>query len=419
MTRRRRGLGSAMAVLGFLFGVAPIAHSASRDDWKRRPPGRFHVGPFWLTPKIELRNAGVDTNVYNQLANPVADNSVVIRPGMRAAMAVGRRVRLEGGGYLDLNYFRGQRTERSTDFGGDGRGELDFGPFTFFGGGGGLQARQRASIDLDERVRRQEQSQFGGFDLRMGRGIMLTGRANFGTVRHAPSRQTGAELQRALDRDTRTASGELRYRMTALTTLVGTAQAIEDTFVHQRDLGRITRSFRYMGGFEFGERALLSGSVMAGIRHFPGSTAGSVPEYAGPALRIETTMPVGSMARLSLLADRDVYYAVTALRTQDDRLRNTYVSKRLESGLALSLPFKFLARGTAGFQSADYLIPYVVQGANARRVDHLYTGTASLLRAVGDSFRVGATVAWQRRVSNLVSFSYGGLRYGLQAELVP
>lgn len=412
--------GGAIAVMGGCMGVvAPLATAASRDDWKRHPPGRFHVGPFWLTPKIELRNAGVDTNVYNQLANPVADNSVVIRPGLRAALPVGRRIRLEGGGYVDLNYFRGQQTERSNDFGGDGRGEVDFGPFTFFGGGGGLQARQRASIDLDERVRRQEQFGFGGFDLRVGRGVQLTGRANVGTARHAPSRQTGAELQRALDRNTKSAAGELRYRITALTTLVGTAEAIEDTFVHQRDAGRVTRSFRYMGGFQFGERALVSGTVTAGLRHFPGSSPGSVSEYRGPALRVEATTPVRTFARLSLVADRDVYYAITALRTREDRLRNTYVSKRYEAGLALHLPLKFLARGTAGFQSAEYLIPYLVQGGNVRRVDHLYTGTASLLRGFGDSFRVGGTVAWQRRVSTLATFSYGGLRYGLQAELVP
>lgn len=419
MTRRQRAFGSAMAVVGCILGATPTAQGASRDDWRRRPPGRFHVGPFWLTPKLELRNAGVDTNVYNQLSNPVADNSVVLRPGLRAALPVGRRLRLEGGGYLDLNYFRGQRTERSTDFGGDGRGELDFGPFTFFGGGGGLQARQRAGLDLDERVRRQEEYGFGGLDLRIGRGVTLTGRGNAGSVRHAPSRISGANLQIALDRDTRTAAGELRYRITALTTVVGTADAIEDTFVHQRDLGRLTRSFRYMGGFELGPRALVSGTVMAGMRHFPGSSSGSVPAYRGPALRIQTTTPIRSFARLSLLAERDVYYAVTALRTLDDRLRNTYVSRRYEAGLALSLPVKFLARGSAGFQSAAYLTPYVVPGGSVRRVDHLYTGTASLLRAVGDSFRVGGTVVWQRRVSNLATFSYGGLRYGLQAELVP
>jgi hypothetical protein len=41
------------------------------------------------------------------------------------------------------------------------------------------------------------------------------------------------------------------------------------------------------------------------------------------------------------------------------------------------------------------------------------------LREVGDSFRVGGTATFTRRVSTFVTSSYEGYRYGLTAELRP
>ena len=50
-----------------------------------------------------------------------------------------------GEGWLDWSYFRSLSTERSTDPGGEGRIEVDLGPFTLTGGGGAFQALRRAA----------------------------------------------------------------------------------------------------------------------------------------------------------------------------------------------------------------------------------------------------------------------------------
>ena len=131
--------------------------------------GRFSLGPIRVAPRIELRNAGVDTNVFNSAATPVADTAVVLRTSLDGYLPVRGRIRLWGTGYTDFNYFRRESTERSTDFGGSGHAEMPVGPFVLFGGGGGGQARQRASIDLDERVVRQERSALRG--RRAARGL--------------------------------------------------------------------------------------------------------------------------------------------------------------------------------------------------------------------------------------------------------
>jgi hypothetical protein len=374
------------------------------------------MGPFWLTPKIELRNAGVDTNALNQLGGSVSDTTVALRPGVTVALPVGRRLRLAGTGYLDLNYFARQVAERSTGFGVDGRGEIDVALLTFFGGGGGLQGRERYSIDIGERPLRQRRFVFGGGDLRLGRTTTLTARVDFSEARHAPSLIRGPDVQRALDRDTLTGTAALSYKLTALTTLVGSAEVIEDRFVHQRDTARATRSYRYLGGFALGQRALISGSAMAGFRRF--SSSANVPEYTGLTVRVLTTAPVKG-TRLSFAADRDVHFGLGAVPGASGRLRNSYVSTHYEGTLALDLPLRLMARPNLGLTTARYLGLEVVGGVPLRRGDHVYTAGFSLLRRFGDSVGVGGGVSWVRRVSNVSALSYQSVNYGVQAELVP
>jgi hypothetical protein len=57
--------------------------------------------------------------------------------------------------------------------------------------------------------------------------------------------------------------------------------------------------------------------------------------------------------------------------------------------------------------------------AYLRRVDNQYLLGGSLLRRFGDSVRIGGTLAWVRRVSTLATGSFEGLRYGVQAEVIP
>src|SRR6058998_1365016 len=138
-------MGTPVALATLMLTTGALLAGAAEKQKKH--PGRFRVGPVYLTPKLALKNAGVDTNVFNQRTGEIPDTSIILSPTLLAALPVGRRLRLTGEGHVDFNYFRRQSSERSTDFGGEGRAELDFGRFTFFGGGGGGQSRQRFSLD--------------------------------------------------------------------------------------------------------------------------------------------------------------------------------------------------------------------------------------------------------------------------------
>src|SRR6185436_1855716 len=90
-------------VAAALVASALPAYAAEKEKKKR--PGRFRVGPLYLTPKLQLKNAGVDTNVFNQRTDEIADTSAVLSPATLIAWPIGRRIRLTGETHVDLNYF--------------------------------------------------------------------------------------------------------------------------------------------------------------------------------------------------------------------------------------------------------------------------------------------------------------------------
>ncbi len=434
----RRAGGRPCLLLGWAL-LLPLTPAQAADTTPRARPGRYKFGPLYLTPKIELKNAGVDTNVFNRQSGAIPDTQIVVSPGVQAALPIGRRLRLTGQGFLDLNYFRRQGSERSTDRAGDGRAEFDLGPLTFFGAGGGGQYKQRFSLDIDERLLRQERWVLAGARAKLGRRLSLTGTGTSRVYRFGTSLLRGTEPREALDRNSLSASLEARLALTHLTTLMVSAEGIEDRFLSVglsarpevttggRSTGfgigaadsRRAQSFRYLGGFEFGQRAFINGKVLAGYREFPGTAGQTAPAYRGPALSIGATLPVLRLGRLTVNAERDVNFAVSTRAGREERFRNTYVSSRYSGQFSFELPLDLAGRLTAGYEQLRYVFPDLLATGPLRRVDNLYTLGGSLLRRLGDSVRIGGAVAWVRRVSTLESGSYEGLRYGLQAEVIP
>jgi hypothetical protein len=400
-----------------------VAAPAAAQYNKTEPPkARFRVGPLRFQPKLELRNAGRDTNATLDPTDPLVDTSIVVRGTVEGFVPVGRRVRLFGEGWLDWSYFRSLSTERSTDPGGEGRAEVDLGPFTLQAGGGGLQARQLYSIDVDERILRQERWGSGGAEWRLTRRFLVSGGAEYRTYRFDPSPRTSSGnpfAAASLNRNNLTGTLAARYKLTSMTTAVATGQLVEDEFQLSSPGLSTTRSFRYMGGLEFGERAFVTGRFLAGVRDFPASSSGSLPSYRGPAYQGQLALPLFNRMRLVGDVLRDVYVSSQAVRTAEERGRNTYVLTQLRASLDLDLPLELLGRASVGYTEASYLLPATVSGVPFPRVDHLYSAGGTLLRRFSDALRVGATVTYTRRVSTLPGNSYDRWVYGVSAELVP
>jgi hypothetical protein len=413
-------LGSAFLLSGCL-AVTPAPAQESPP-----PRGRHAFGPFSVTPKLELENAGVDTNVFQTLRDPVRDDTVVLRPQLDGDLVLGDSFRMTGLAFAEINYFRRQGEQRSTDFYGAGEGTLDLGPLRLFAGGGGGQFTQRFSIDVDERLRREEKRGHAGVTWRATPRITLTTRGETEVLTFAPGAfRLGGDVKQAMDRNTLTGSAVLRYVVTPRTSLVVSADALEDRFFSEGpDMPRVRRSYRYLGGVEvreYGSGDLPSGKVLLGVREFPGTLDQGSPPYQGPALAAELDLPLRYVGRVHLEGGRDVLYASSVVDLGTVRYRNAFVYERYLAQDDIALPLGLSLLASAGFEAARYLLPYPYPDvfSLSDRVDHRWTGGLAIARRFSSSFRVGGHVTWARRVSSLPLFSYEGVTYGITAEVVP
>lgn len=399
------------------------ANLASAQFWPeltdRQKKGRFRLGPLAFTPRLELRNAGVDTNVFVSPVDPTRDSSIVLRAATDVYLPVGRRVRLAGTGWLDFNYFASSSDQSSTDPGGQGRVELDAWRLTFVGGGGGFRSRQLYSTDIDERIERSEQWVNGGIRLRLTSQLRLEGGLESHEYRWNPTPEQDPAVKAQLDRDSRVWRGGLRYRLTPLTDFLASAERVEDTFLAAPAGLATTTSYRYLAGFEFREKAFLNGRFLGGIRDIPAREAGSVPPYTGPAFQASIGTRFLQRVRLSVSYDRDVYYSATGGFVDESPLRNTFTYSRLNGSLDVDSPLALVLRFTGGYEDAKYLRPYPVAGGTIDRRDQVCLLGFAILRRLGDSALFGVSAVHTHRDGNYPGGDYSRWQYGVQGYLNP
>ncbi len=279
---------------------------------------------------------------------------------------------------------------------------------------------QRYTPDIDSRIERSEDWVSGGVQYQLTRIFGIDFGAEGRRFRYLPATAADEQIKLLLDRDSVSYQGRFRYAITPLTTLLVTAERIEDTFRFSEPSRATTRSYRYMGGFEFGQKAVLSGLLLVGLRDIPARSAGSVAPYTGPAVRGALLVPF-LQQRLRLGADftRDVYYSGSIGFVDDELVRNTYVYGGWQFTLEFDLPLRFIGRVSAGWQNAEYQVPLILDGVETLREDRVRAFGGSLLRRLGRNARLGVTALHTTRGSNVPGFDYSRWQYGLQGEFTP
>ena len=119
--------------------VAILACAGSRDAQAQQlePPtnpedsARYRFGPIWFTPTIDVRNVGVDTNVFNDYSVPKQDFVASFGPAVDMWTRFGRS-RLNLHTTLQYDYFKMYSDERAFGTVNNGRYEVLLNRFTPF-----------------------------------------------------------------------------------------------------------------------------------------------------------------------------------------------------------------------------------------------------------------------------------------------
>jgi len=281
---------------------------AAQPEADPRKGARTHIGPVYLTPRLDLSNLGVDTNVFNESVHPKRDFTFTVTPSVEAWMVFARRATVKATAKVDLVYFRTYASERSVDPTVAVRPEVYLTRLTVFGEASLLRTRQRPNFEIDARARRTERAARLGVAYRLWPKLWLEMSGRQTQIEFdADAVFQGTYLDEVLNRTERAGAASLRYQWSPLTAFVATAEGQQDRF--PKIPARDTDSVRFMGGALLQPRALISGSAFVGVRHMLARREENFLGFGVVAASAGLSSTLFGVTRLGFLADRDVSYS--------------------------------------------------------------------------------------------------------------
>jgi hypothetical protein len=382
--------------------AAQPATSQAITDVRTESMGR--LGPFYLTPRVLLKEVGVDSNVFNEAGEQKSDFTVTLAPTLDIAVPVARRALFRTALTPELVWYSQYDSERSMNPHVTLRGEIFLSRITVFAEGTRLNTRQRPNHDVDVRLRHTEGTAAGGFSVSVTPQFSVEIMGRLAELQYESGTYPGDEhLQRTLNRESRSLQLTARHRLTPLTTVATRYEAREDRF--ELSPGRDSDSYRIMPGVEFAPQALLKGTAYVGYRKFTPLHAQVLPEFAGLVAELGLSSTVLGSTIIGATYRRDLTYSASAL--EPFFVENTVgVSVRR----ALGQRFDLLLSGDR--HRYQYETTLTVPPDVIARLDSTWVYGASLGVRVGRDGRVGFGATYVQRESTLQSRTYDNLRFG-------
>jgi hypothetical protein len=383
-----------------------VAQTPGADD--PRAQAKIHVGPLYLTPAVQVREVGVDTNVFNTAADPKSDFTLTLGPEANIWIPMGRRALLKTTTGADFVYFQRYASERSINPHGEVRGELYLQRVTLFAENELINTRQRPNFEIDIRARRLENTARVGGQLRLSSKVSVEVAGRQSLVRFdGDAFFSGSYLEKVLNRDSRGVSATFRYRRTPLTTFVVRTERSRERFAFSplRDADTL----RIEPGVEFRPPALIVGSGYLGVRQLM-PVHDELPEFRGIVGSGRLRFRLPGATTVEVAGDRDLSYSYEPLQPY-----------YIVDGYGVSVRRQIVRRFDASVAAQRQLYGYrdlVASGltpASSRpvREDTTQIYSLSFGYSLNRESRVGIGVSKMSRNSNAAQFAiYDGVRFG-------
>jgi len=257
---------------------AQVVSSQPVEDLRKN--ARVHVGPFYFTPTVQLRDVGIDGNVFNGPDDPKSDVMFNLSPRTELWVPIARRALFSATGAADLVWYAKYRSERSVDPQLTGRVDVYLHRLTLFARNAYVNTRQRFNAEVDLRARHLENTTSAGASYRVSPKLSVEVAGRLAITRFdADAVFLGSNLRDTLNHTTTGVNVTARHRVTPLTTVVLDLERSGDRFPY--DSHRNTDTLRILPGVEFKPRALIRGSAHVGFRRFTPADASALSGYSG------------------------------------------------------------------------------------------------------------------------------------------
>jgi hypothetical protein len=275
-----------------------------------RKDAKMRLGPLYLTPIFQVRDVGVDTNVFDTATNAKTDFTATVAPRVDLWVPFGRRALLTTSTTAGLVYYYTYEKARSVEPDVLVRGDVYARRTTFYAEDRFFRTRER-SFEVDATLaRRSENAATAGVTFRMGSRITTDAAGFQRTVVYDEDVFFGTNLRDSLNRTENGARVTVRTKVTPLTTVLVRAelQRTRFTFSPVRDADGI----RVSPGLEFSPKALISGSAEVGFRRFVGEDP-ALPPFTGLVARASLRYTLLEATQFGLTWDRDAIYSFELL----------------------------------------------------------------------------------------------------------
>ena len=395
------------AVIGSIL-LTPAAAFAQADTVEDvRQNAKIHAGPFYVTPILQLKEVGVDSNVFNAAGEQKSDFLINVSPTVSVWVPAARRALLSVTAATDLVWYTTYDSERSIDPQLTVRGETYLHRLTLFAQDAYLNTRQRPNYEIDVRSRHVENDALGGIDLRLSERLSIEAAVRqFDTRYDADARFDGTDLQRTLTRTTTGGELTLRHQVTPLTTIAVRADSLRDRFPFAPV--RDSNSYRVMPGLEFKPRALVKGRAYMGYRRFV-PVAAALPPFSGIVADLGLSYTLLGSTSFGVSFRRDLTYSY-------EELQPFFVDNSPGVSIRRALGGHFdviVSADRHRYEYQDLLETAADAPARNTRVDTTWGYAASLGYRLGETGRLGfGASSWQRESTTVQFRNYDNLRIG-------
>lgn len=386
---------AAGCVLALLAPARALAQNAGDNV----STAKIRFGPLGLTPRIAIRNFGVDTNVYKSVDAPRKDFTATFEPELDSWLRLGL-AQLAGKSSVQWVYFGRTANQRSLGTSQSLGGELRLSRMTPSAGLNFLRTEKSASLEINARVPQSTLARKAGLTAALSPTLSMDLDGEWTGFRLDRVGSSG-ELADSLNRHSSAGTATLRYVATPLTTLVLKTTVQRDRF----DITplRNSNSVGIMPGLDFKPFALVSGSAFVGYRHF-NALDPQVPDYTGPTALVSLSYIAREMTRFSVGVRRDIEYSFEVTQPY-------YVATGADLTVTQMLGPSWDILGKAGRTRLNYRNLTTVT-ADAGRRDRMSSWGIGLGRHLASGVRVGFDLDYSRRLSVVDGRGFHGFRFG-------
>lgn len=399
------------ASLVFLLPALALAQSTENQTIEEiRKNATVHVGPFYLTPVLQLKELGIDTNVFNEAGEAESDFMFNFGPKVDLWVPMARRALLTTSFGGDMVWYAKHEAERSINPQITARVDVFMHRLTLFAENAFVNTQQRANYEIDIRARYVDNAFAAGaaYQFTPKFSVEVAGRRSLIDY-DAKEVFLGTPLQQTLDRSTTGFSATARHKLTPLTTLLLRTEKSETEFEFSPQ--RNSNSLAVLPGVEFKPRALISGRASVGFRRFKAEDSTALQDFSGLVADLGLSYTLLGATTFGVSINRDLSYSF-------EELQPYYVRTSVGASVRRAIGRKFDAIVSADrhlYAYRDLLVGLPAAGSAIAddRADTTWNYTGSLGYRMNRTTRVGFGVSYaQRESTTLASRDYDGLRIG-------